>query len=125
MLFPSIFDDMAFNEKDYQMMKCDVLKGADETKLIMDVPGFKKEDINIELRNGYLTVSASLNNEKKEEENDKYIYRERSTRSCSRSFEVGNRITYEDVSASLDNGVLTVCVKHNNHDPETKRIEIQ
>lgn len=124
MLFPSIFDDMAF-DKDSKLMKTDVISGENETKLLIDVPGVKKEDIDIDLRNGYLSVSCNTHEEKDEEHEGEYIYRERSSRSCSRTFDVGMEVTNEDIEAQLTDGVLQIKVKHTlKPEPETKKIEI-
>lgn len=74
--------------------------------LEMDVPGFKKEDINMELENGYLKVSAEKTLDSDEKENKKYVRRERhSFTKCERSFYVGD-VSEEDIKANLKNGII-------------------
>ena len=71
------------------------------------MPGFRKEDINIDLKNDLLTISASHNEEKEEEDKNKYIRKERYYSSYSRSFRVNN-IEADDIDASYNNGILEV-----------------
>ena len=87
------------------IMKTDVQEHDDRYELDIDLPGFKKDEINLELENGYLTVSAQRKEEKKEDGNNgKYIRQER-VASAARSFYVGEA-TEEDIKARFDNGVL-------------------
>ena len=73
----------------------------------MDLPGFKKEDVKIELENGYLTISANKDHEVDDKDNkDNYIRQERYYGSCSRSFYVGEDVTHEDIKARFESGVL-------------------
>lgn len=91
------------------MMKTDIKENKNDYQLFIELPEVKKEDTRITLENGYLKVAATLN---KEEENDEdYIYRERSYGEFSRSYYVGDTVKLEDVSAKLDNGVLTITIK--------------
>ena len=84
------------------------LKGYE---LDVDLPGYKKEDVKAELKDGYLTISASNDNTKEEKDEDgKYIRKERYTGAVSRSFYVGEGIHQEDVNASFDNGELKIVV---------------
>jgi HSP20 family protein len=125
MLFPSIFDDISTTSSD-NLMKTDIVRNEDGTKVVIDVPGFNKEDVDIQLHDGYVTVSCTKNEENSSTENEgKYIYRERSSRSCSRTFDVGANVSYDDIEASMDNGVLTLNIKNVQREPETKRIEIR
>ena len=75
--------------------------------LEIDVPGYDKEDIKIELQDGYLTVSAEKN-EEKEDKHAKYLKRERFTGMCSRSYYVGDNLKEEDIKANFKNGILTI-----------------
>lgn len=122
MLLPRLFDDEVFDDvfEDFMpvrkpmfgkheknWMKTDIKDGQDCYELDMDLPGFKKEEVQIELENGYLTVSAG----KKHETDDKddkgnYIRRERYYGSCSRSFYVGEDIRHEDIKARFEDGIL-------------------
>ncbi|MDO4977775.1 MAG: Hsp20/alpha crystallin family protein [Eubacteriales bacterium] len=110
----SMFDDIfSFPAKtikkveDAISMKTDVKVVNDNYELSIDLPGYKKEDIKAQLKDGYLTISAEKNEEVNEEAEDgKYIHRERYCGSCKRSFFVGEDLEMEDVKASYENGVL-------------------
>ena len=96
-------------------------------EMFPELPGFAKEDIHVDLKDDILTISASHNEEKKEEDkNTKYIRKERHSASYSRSFRVAN-VTHEDISAAYNNGVLTVTFPKRETLPEkeTKKIEIK
>ena len=75
--------------------------------LEIDVPGYDKEDIQIELQDGYITVTATRN-EEKEDKSSKYLKRERFSGMCSRSYYAGENIKEEDIKANFKNGILTV-----------------
>ena len=139
MLMPSIFRenllddfmDSAFssNFSAGSLMKTDVKEKDGHYELTMDLPGVKKEDVHAELKDGYLTVSASVNNNKDEKDKDgKYIRKERYSGSCSRSFYVGDAVTQDDVKAKFENGVLTLEVPKKEEAPkveEKKYISIE
>ena len=93
-------------------MKTDVREQEDSYEVDMDLPGFKKEDLKLELQNGYLTVSAgkSLDKDEKEKKTGKVIRQERYTGSMARSFYVGDEITEEDVKAKFEDGVLKLVI---------------
>lgn len=94
------------------MMKTDIKETKSDYQMFIELPEVKKEDTRITLENGYLKVTATLN---KEEENDEdYIYRERSYGEYSRSYYVGDTVKLEDVSAKLENGVLTINIKKHS-----------
>lgn len=115
-LFDSFMEDFAFpdiNRTLYgknanSVMKTDVkdLDGAYEVDI--DLPGFKKDEIRMELDNGYLTVSAakSMNRDEKNERGS-YVRRERYSGSMSRSFYVGDQVTERDIHPKYENGILT------------------
>ncbi len=86
-------------------MKTDVKEVDGNIELEMDLPGCQKEEIQAELKDGYLTVYVKKE-EVTEEADVKYIKRERFTGSCKRSFFVGKELEQEDINASFDNGVL-------------------
>ncbi len=107
-----------------KLMKTDVTEDNDSYNLTMELPGFKKENVSMDLDNGYLTISA--NKEANAEENKKFIRRERTYESCKRSFYVGDGVTVSDVSANMEDGVLKVKVMKKVETPEaSKRIEIK
>ena len=123
-LFDEMFKDPFFNRTDHQssMMKTDIKEKDGDYLMEIDLPGFAKEDINAQLQDGYLTITA-----KKEESNDKkdedgnYIHRERYSGSCSRSFYVGDELAEEDIKASFKDGILHLSIPKN--DP--KKLENQ
>ena len=91
------------------------------------MPGYKKEEINVELKNGYLTVHAShCENGCDKESKKKFVRRERSCSSLKRSFYVGDEVKESDIGASLEDGVLKIEVKKPEKKvPETKKITIK
>ena len=123
MLMPSIFGEDLFddwmrlpvereNHRGYraaELMKTDILDVDGNYELEIDLPGFKKEDVKIQLKNGYLNIQATRE-EKKDEKDDKgkYVRRERYTGTCNRSFYVGSSIKHEDIHAKYENGILHV-----------------
>lgn len=102
-------------------MRTDVKENEKDYEIKVDMPGFEKKDINLTLKNGYVTLSAS----REENENDgKYVRRERKM-SCSRSFYVGDEIKVEDVKAKYENGTLILNVpKLEEKKPEIGKIDI-
>ena len=89
------------------MMKTDIREHDEGYELDIDLPGFKKDEIKVELDNGYLTISAAkgLNKDEKDKKG-KYIRQERYTGAMQRSFYVGDALTQEDVKAKFENGIL-------------------
>ena len=128
-LFDDFFDDFARPARrstpPTTMMKTDIKEMADRFELDIDLPGFKKEDVHAELKDGYLTINAentSSNDEKNED--GKYVRRERFYGSCSRAFYVGDDVTEEDIKAKFDNGILKVIVPKKEAKPvvEDKKV---
>ncbi len=119
MLMPSIFGENLFDDffdmpfRGYQntnnLMKTDVKENEAGYEISIALPGVKKENIQAELKDGYLTVNASsqVNNDEKDE-NDKYIRRERYVGKASRSFYVGDYVTKQDIKAKYEDGILTL-----------------
>lgn len=111
-LFPGLFND-AFDDMmhDHNMMKTDIREKDGNFILDMELPGFKKEDIQMELKEGYLTINASRNSNKEDKDDEGNIIRqERFSGTCTRSFYVGEDITHEDIKASFGNGELKVII---------------
>ena len=132
MLFPSIlnhdftddfFDDDFFTPSFWDggaraaqaAMSADVKEYKDRYELQMSLPGYSKDDIQAELKNGYLTVSAEKKEEPKEDEG-KYLRRERFYGKASRSFYVGDDVKEEDIKAAFKDGVLTVSIPKKDQD---------
>ena len=110
-LFDDAFDDPIFTKKSSNIMKTDVTEKDGNYLLDMELPGYGKEDIKIELKDGYLNVSASKNtsNEEKDDKGN-VIRQERYTGSCSRSFYVGDGVKETDIKAKFENGELKIVV---------------
>lgn len=127
-MLPSIFDNVfgdVFEKGESTIMKTDVRVVDNNYVLDIDVPGYDKENIKLELERGYLTVTAS--EEKKEDIEDKkekYIRRERYYGKCSRTFYVGENITDEDIKANYKNGILSITVPKTSKVDSKKVIEI-
>jgi len=112
-LFDDFFNDPFFTVspgKSFDsMMKTDIQDNGSDYLLEVELPGFRKEDIKAELKDGYLTVSAAREENKEEKDkNNKFVRRERFTGSCRRSFYVGESITQEDMKAAFENGILKI-----------------
>ncbi len=103
-------------------MSTDVRETDNAYYIDMELPGFAKEDVQAELKDGYLTINAA-HNENKEEKNKegKFIRRERYTGSYQRSFYVGEQMTQEDIKAKFNNGILTVEVPKKEAKPEVEQ----
>ena len=97
-------------------MNVDIQEFENHYLLDFELPGFKKENIKAELRDGYLTVSATRNDDNEQSEGN-YIRRERFMGQVARSFYVGEQITQEDIKARFDNGILTIEV------PKKEKVE--
>ena len=106
-IFDDVFADPFFGEKENKIMRTDLKEKDGKYLLEIDVPGYDKEDIKIELHEGYLTISAEKN-EEKEDKHAKYLKRERFSGMCSRSYYVGDNVREEDIKANIKNGILTV-----------------
>lgn len=108
-LFDDFFDGDFGLTTSSQLMKTDICEKNGNYELSMEVPGIKKEDIQLELKDGYLKITANRNTNNEEKDKDgKIIRQERFTGSCSRSFYVGENIKEEDIKANFDNGELKI-----------------
>ena len=91
-------------------MKSDIREKDDQYELAVDLPGFKKDEINLDVKDGYLTISAQKGLDKDEENKKGRILRqERYAGVCSRSFYVGD-VKPEEVKAKYESGVLTIAL---------------
>ena len=118
--FDSFFDDLDSPKGLEKMMKCDIYEKEGNYIIEMDVPGFKKEDINMELEDGYLRISAEKKSDE-EESDKKYVRRERHSYSkCERQFYVGN-VSEESIKAKFNNGTLEISVPKEEDKKETKK----
>ena len=139
MMMPSIFGESLFDddwmdfpfEREFfgkknplygkhakNMMKTDVRETENGYEVDIDLPGFKKDEINAKLENGYLTVSASKGLDKDEKDKEgKYIRQERYAGAMSRSFYVGEELTQEDIKAKYENGILKLTIPKKEKKP--------
>ena len=144
MLMPSIFGENLFDDdwmnfafdRDFwgrknplygknakNLMKTDIREHEEGYELDIDLPGFKKDEITIDLDNGYLTISAAKGLDKDEQDKKgKYIRKERYAGAMSRSFYVGDAVTQEDIKAKFEDGILKLSIpKKDAKAVETKK----
>jgi HSP20 family molecular chaperone IbpA len=121
MLMPSIFKENLWNDwmdfsfpemygkRGEHIMRTDVKENDQEYEVNIELPGYKKEEVKAELKDGYLMISAAreTNNDQKDEKG-KYVRRERYSGNMSRSFYVGENVTQEDIHAKFEDGILTL-----------------
>ena len=132
-LFDDFFDDVPFfdNRAENQIekklygrhahnvMKTDIKETDDNYELIVDLPGFKKDEIKVSLEDGYLTIEAAkgLDEDEQEKNTGKYIRKERYAGACQRSFYVGDNLTQEDIKGEFKHGILTLNVPKKEAKP--------
>ena len=93
------------------LMKTDVRETDNTYELDVDLPGFKKDEVQLDLKDGYLTISAAKGLDKdQEDKKGKYIRQERYAGSCSRSFYVGEDVEPDQISAKFESGILQISV---------------
>ena len=110
------------------LMKTDVRELENAYELDIDLPGFRKDEVKVELKDGYLTISAAKGLDKdQEDKKGKYIRQERYAGACSRTFYVGENVMPEDIHASFENGILCLSVPKAAQKvlPRKTSIEIQ
>ena len=97
------------------MMKTDIREHDEGYELDVDLPGFKKDEISVQLDNGYLTISAAKGLDKDEQDKKgKYIRKERYAGTMQRSFYIGDAVTQEDVKAKFEDGILKLSLPKKN-----------
>ena len=132
-LFDDFFDDFPFyTDRDIRntekklygkhanhIMKTDVKELDNGYEVMIDLPGFKKDEVKASLENGYLTISAAkgLDKDEKEKDTGRYIRRERYAGACSRSFYVGDNVRQEDIKAEFKHGILKLFVPKKQAKP--------
>ena len=126
--FPDI-DKELYGKHAKNVMKTDVKETDNSYEVDIDLPGFKKDEIEAKLENGYLTISAAkgLDKEEKDEKDGKYIRKERYSGAMSRSFYVGDELKQEDIKAKYQDGILKLSVpkKEQKKVETTKHIAIE
>lgn len=146
MLLPSIFGEDLFDEfmRDFpfyddrdarkaekklygrhgkNMMKTDIRETDTAYELEMDLPGFKKDEIQVSLEDGYLTVSAAkgLDQDEQEKKTGRYIRRERYAGACQRTFYVGGDLTEEDIKGAFQHGILKLTIPKKDAKPAAEQ----
>lgn len=143
-LFDEFFDDFpVLNDRELQqmekklygrragrLMKTDIQDLGDRYQLEIDLPGFRKDEVQVSLENGYLTICAAkgLKEEQKDDKSGRYIRRERYCGTCSRSFYVGEGVLQEDIQAAFKHGILKLTVPKKEAKPvveENQYIKIE
>lgn len=132
-MFDDLFDDDFFGGRELNkaekklyghraknVMNTDIKETEDSYELEMDLPGFKKDEVTVELDNGYITIRAAKGLDKDEKTKEgRYIRKERYAGSCERSFYVGEAVTQDDVKASFRHGILRLDIPKK----ENKKVE--
>lgn len=123
------FENDFFGDKESSVMKScktDIIEQNDKYVVEAELPGFKKEDIKLDINNKYLTITAEHSDKKdKEDKDNKYIYRERSYSSFKRTFNIVN-INTDDITAEYKDGILVLELpKKAETAPVSKSIEIK
>lgn len=131
MLLPSIFtesliDDFLtgprYSSGVHEMMRTDIKDQGDAYEMIMSLPGVRKEDVKVELKEGYLTIQATSKSKNNENtDNGKYIRRERYMGTGSRSFYVGDEVKQEDIKAKFEDGTLHLTIPKKKEVVEDKK----
>ena len=119
--------DPLYGKHGKNLMKTDVRETENSYELDIDLPGFKKDEVNVELNNGYLTIQAAkgLDRDQKDQEG-RYIRQERYSGTCSRSFYVGD-VQPEEINAKYDSGILMLTLPKKDQQtlPTQNRIAIE
>lgn len=143
-LFDDFFDDFPFfddkaerrlekklyGRRAQNLMKTDIREMDNGYEVVIDLPGFKKDEVKASLDNGYLTISAAkgLDKDEQDKESGRYIRRERYAGACERSFYVGEHVTQEEIKAEFKHGILKLFVPKKETKPaveENKYIAIE
>lgn len=123
MFFDSLLDDYE-DSRFKKSMKCDIFEKDGNYNVVMDIPGFKKEDINIECDNGVIKISCEKKEEENEEDDKKYIRKERVYEKCERSFNFGD-IKEDEMEAEFTDGTLKLVIPKQEKVDTKKSIEIK
>ena len=126
-LFDEMFNDPFFTRGENKLMRTDIKEKNDHYELEVDLPGYEKENIKIELSDGYLTIHASMNKSVDDEKDSKYVHKERYVGNSSRSFYVGDNVKDEDIKATFKNGTLKLTFPKDKQEKqdEKKYIDIE
>ena len=124
MMVPQIRDAL-YGKHAKNLMKTDIRETDTSYELDIDLPGFKKDEVSIDLKDGYLTISAAKGLDKDaEDKKGKYIRQERYAGACSRSFYVGWDVEPDEISAKFESGILQISVPKETRKPEVKSTSV-
>lgn len=119
-------DPFLENKRKNLVMNTDIIEKTNEYEFKIDLPGFKKEDIKVEIENGNLKIQAKNEKSKEEKQDGKFICQERYYGEFSRSFYLGDDIDNSDILATFENGVLTLNIPKIEPEKDKKKyIEIK
>lgn len=121
--FDDWMDNFGFGKNTRERMSTDIVKKDNGYELTMDLPGYEKNDISIDVKDGYLTISAEKKKDTTNESKD-YVYKERFFGKCQRQFYIGNGIDENQIKAKYDNGVLTLDIP-GYQEPQKKMITVE
>ena len=117
--------DALYGKHSKNLMKTDIRETDTSYELDIDLPGFKKDEVSIDLKDGYLTISAAKGLDKDaEDKKGKYIRQERYAGACSRSFYVGWDVEPDEISAKFESGILQISVPKETRKPEVKSTSV-
>ena len=116
-----------YGKRAKNLMKTDVKETESGYEVAVDLPGFKKEEIGVELADGCLTICACKGQSREEEKPGQYIRRERSFGECRRTFYVGEGFGPKDVAAKYEDGILKLSFPKApaQKEPEEKKVAVQ
>ena len=120
-------DKQLYGKHAQNLMKTDVHENEEDYEMDMDLPGFKKDQIQINLENGYLTISAAKEHDSEKKKHGKVIRQERYSGAMQRSFYVGDAVKKDDVKAKFEDGVLKLTIPKRELQalPENNTINIE
>ena len=128
-LWDDMFRDPFFTRtEENKIMKTDIKELKDKFEITVDLPGYEKENLDMSIEEGYLTIHAKTSKENEDKQEGKFVRKERFYGECSRSFYVGEDVTEEDIKASFKNGTLMIEVPKKEEKeklPDKKYITIE
>jgi HSP20 family molecular chaperone IbpA len=128
-LIDNFFDDFArparsavrYSTPGTNVLRTDIKENDGGYELDIELPGYKKEDVKAELKDAYLTISAETKQDNDtQDDNGRYVRRERYYGTCSRSFYVGEDVTQEDIKAKFEDGILKLFVPKKEAQPKAE-----
>lgn len=116
------FFDTAFHSSTPSLMRTDISESKEGFELTIDLPGFKKEDVQAELKEGYLTITAQSSTESEDkDEKGTWVRKERFSGKCSRSFYVGEDVEEDEIRAKFEDGLLKIAIPKKQPVPQIEQ----